>query len=569
MRKKITSLSVLLLTGALVLTSCVKSEEDDSTKALRTAQEQRALEKLSEDKQLAANQLARATHELTLLAQSVAKGEVDVEQAKNTLERAKLTLEQAKRADETKKIQDETEKLNAEKDKEAAEYAKTLVKTDRLFRLLEEKINLLGEIQPLEAALKNTQNEKADKEATQASLQSKVDLLKELLDRNLAQLDRQIALKEHEKQTIEAADLTDPTELKKQKVEKDYARRVENQKVAPLKKAYKEADAAAIKNFTDGVLATDFAKVLYEKRGDDRYFEITDPDATPYVVNFTHQGNLYYDNPTTDEIRNRNLTFITDDNDVAKPVVDGITYYNPVVDGILYNRVAKKQVSVKKLDRLQAEILRATVSAPDYTSLDADIQTAQANVNSAQATYNADRSDVNRIALANAKDALQAAKDAKQAVQDAYNNSMATANKLKAVQTAITAEGNLTKINKVITDYNAALPNVAKDYAAWQKVVKKVDELQAEINALTALIGGNQPKADVIKGVEDAITNLKQQKREAQYNHDNTDVKQNITDVARAIEQKQALIEHTTKLVELKKAKLQKVEAQIAAVSAE
>lgn len=566
MRKKITSLSVLLLTGALVLTSCVKSEEDDSTKALRTAQEQRALEKLSEDKQVAANQLAKATHELTLLAQSVANGEVSVERAKNeleqaklTLEQAKLALEQAKRADETRKIQDETNKLNAEKDKEAAEYAKTLVKTDRLFRLLEEKINLLGEIQPLEAALKNTQNEKADKEATQASLQSKVDLLKELLDRNLAQLDRSIALKEHEKQTIEAAALTDPTELKKQKVEKEYARRVENQKVAPLNKTYEEAEAAAVKSFTDNVLATDFAKVLYKNSGNNTYNPVYSPDATPYVVNFTHAGFLNYSNLTTEGIRNRVFTFIANDDDATKPVVDGVTYNH---------FTAKKQVSVKKLDRLQAEILRATVSAPDYTSLDADIQTAQANVNSAQATYNADKSDVNRIALANAKDALAAAKEAKETVQNNYNTAMETANKLKAVQTAITAEGNLAKINKVITDFNEALPKVAKEYAAYQKALDKVGELQAEINALTALIGGNQPKADVIKGVEDAITNLKQQKREAQYNH-NTDVKENITDVARAIEQKQALIEHTTKLVELKKAKLQKVEAQIAAVSAE
>lgn len=560
MRKKITSLSVLLLTGALVLTSCVKSEEDDSTKALRTAQEQRALEKLSEDKQLAANQLARATHELTLLAQSVAKGEVDVEQAKNSLERAKLTLEQAKRAEEISKIEDETRKLGAEKDKEAAEYAKTLVKTERLFRLLEDKINLLSEIQPLEAALKNAQNEKADKEATQASLQSRVDLLKEKLDRNLAQLDRQIALKEHEKQTIEAADLTDPTELKKQKVEKEYARTVENQKVAPLKKAYEEAEAAAIKDFTDGVLATDFAKVLYQNVGNNQYHAIADPDATPYVENFTHRGFLDYSDLTTRGIRDRDLSFIADDNHVALPVVDGVTYINGD---------AKKQVSVKKLDQLQANILRATLSAPDYTPYNTAIENAQVNVNSAQTAYNTDPSDVNRYALANAKDALQAAKDAKQGAQERYNRAMETANKLKAVQTAITAEGNLAKINKVITDYNAALPNVAKDYAAWQKVVKKVQELQAEISALTALIGGNQPKADVIKGVEDDITDLKEQKRAAQYNHDNTDVKENITDVARAIEQKQALIEHTTKLVELKKAKLQKVEAQIAAVSAE
>ena len=269
---------------------------------------------------------------------------------------------------------------------------------------------------------------------------------------------------------------------------------------------------------------------------------------------------MNYSNLTTEGIRNRVFTFIANDDDATKPVVDGVTYNY---------FTAKKQVSVKKLDRLQAEILRATVSAPDYAPYNTAIENAQANVNSAQATYNADKSDVNRIALANAKDALAAAKEAKETVQNNYNTAMEAANKLKAVQTAITGEGNLAKINKVITDYNEALPNVAKEYAAYQKAVKKVDELQAEINALTALIGGNQPKADVIKGVEDAITNLKQQKREAQYNHDNTDVKENITDVARAIEQKQALIEHTTKLVELKKAKLQKVEAQIAAVSAE
>lgn len=561
MRKKITSLSVLLLTGALVLTSCVKSEEDDSTKALRTAQEQRALEKLSEDKQLAANQLAKATHELTLLAQSVAKGEASVEDAKMALEKAKMALEQAKRAEEIGKIEDETRKLGAEKAKEAAEYAKTLVKTERLFRLLDEKVTLLGEVKSIEQDLKTAQNDKADKEATVASLQSKVDLLKEKLDRNLAQLDRQIALKEHEKQTIEAADLTDPTALKKQKVEKEYAKTVENQKKAPLKKAYEEAEAAAVKALTNGVLATDFAKVLYKNIGNNAYEVITTPDATPYVVNFTHApGDLNYSDLTTDGLRNRDFSFLSEDYDAAKPVVDEVTYNNFIV---------QKEVAVQKLDKLQAEILRASVSVPDYTTYNTAIETAQANVNSAQTAYNSDQSTANRIALANAKDALQAAKDAKKAVQDGYNNAMETANKLKAIQTAITGEGNLDKINKVIRDFNAALPNLAKEFAAYQKVVKKVDELQAEIDALTALIGGNQPKADVIKGVEDAITNLKEQKRAAQYNHDNDDVKSNVTDVARVIEQKQALIEHTNKLLELKKAKLQKVEAQIAAVSAE
>lgn len=53
MRKKITSLSVLLLSGAFLLTSCVKDEELESTKNLRTAKETREAEKLAEEKALA------------------------------------------------------------------------------------------------------------------------------------------------------------------------------------------------------------------------------------------------------------------------------------------------------------------------------------------------------------------------------------------------------------------------------------------------------------------------------------------------------------------------------------
>ena len=548
MRKKITSLGLLLLSGALVLTSCVKSEEDDSTKALRTAQEQRALEKLSEDKQ----------QRLAELAKILATEGIDLEKARAEYEKYKLQYEREK---ELAALNHEANKANAERSKEEAQYAKTMDKVGRLLNLLDQKANLLGDIKEAEKSLKEAQDTKADKEATVASLQSKLDLLKEKLDRNLASIDRSIALKEHERQTVEAADLTDPTELKKQKTTKEYAKTVENQKVAPLKKAYEEADVAAVKNFTDGVLATDFAKVLYKNTGNNQYSEITTPDATPYVVNFTHIGALDYSDLTTDGIRNRDLDFITDDNDVAKPVVDGITY--------IYG-VAKKQVAVQQLDELQAQILFASVSAPDYAPYDTAIENAQTNVNNAQTAYNADPSDFNRIALANAKSALQTARNAKKAAQDGYKTAMENANNLKAVQRAITGEGNLAKINKVITDYNAALPIVAKDYAAWQKVVNKVAELTAEINALTALIGTNQPKADIIKGIEDDITDFKEQKRAAQATYDATHTNDGeVTNVKRLIEQKQALIEYYTKTVELKKAKLQKVEAQIAAVNAE
>ncbi len=50
MRRKITSLSLLLLSGAVLFTSCVKDEEQESTKALRTAKETREAEKIAEER---------------------------------------------------------------------------------------------------------------------------------------------------------------------------------------------------------------------------------------------------------------------------------------------------------------------------------------------------------------------------------------------------------------------------------------------------------------------------------------------------------------------------------------
>ena len=149
MRKKITSLSLLFLSGALVLTSCVKNEEEESTKALRTAQEQRAKEKLAEDKTQKA-----------------------------------MELEQTKKA---------------------------LVAS-----LVERKTAILGEIATEKANIVTAQNENADRTASKATLQSKVELAAEKLARNLESYNRQIAAKEHEKTVVTAANLADVVALNNQ-----------------------------------------------------------------------------------------------------------------------------------------------------------------------------------------------------------------------------------------------------------------------------------------------------------------------------------------------------------------
>ena len=64
MRRKITSLSLLLLSGAVLFTSCVKDEEQENTKALRDAKVARESEKLNEEKAKAATEQAQAEQTL-------------------------------------------------------------------------------------------------------------------------------------------------------------------------------------------------------------------------------------------------------------------------------------------------------------------------------------------------------------------------------------------------------------------------------------------------------------------------------------------------------------------------
>ena len=486
MRKKITSLSLLFLSGALVLTSCVKNEEEESTKALRTAQEQRAKEKLAEDKTQKA-----------------------------------MELEQTKKA---------------------------LVAS-----LVERKTAILGEIATEKANIVTAQNENADRTASKATLQSKVDLAAEKLARNLESYNRQIAAKEHEKTVVTAANLADVVALNNQIKTKQTAKEVATQQQEVASQAYTNAKAAVVKAFTDGLLATNLVKALYKNNGDGTYSPISDPDVFAYVKNFANVGNLDYSGITPTALAARTTALVNSDNDAT-----------------FTDLIAKKQIALQDLNNLQASIVAATPERPDYTTLDTAIANAQADVTSARATYNADPTTANRNAYEAALRALQTAQNAKTTAQENYATALKTATKLRAAQTALTADGNLAAVNRVITTFNSALTGLAQKRAALLTLQDKVSLLDAEINALVALGGTTNgdisgAKAELIKAINNAITDLKEAKRAAEEAHANV-VKTNITEKTRETTAKNAEIAASQAIIAAKTAELNYVNAQLTAL---
>ena len=498
MRKKITSLSLLLLSGALVLTSCVKNEEEESTTALRTAQEKRAAERLAEDK---------------------AEKEMELEQTKVNNKKALVAY------------------------------------------FVDRKTSILGEIAAEKASIATAQNSNADRTASKATLQSKVDLAAEKLARNLESTNRQIAAKEHEKTVVTAANLADVVALNNQIKTKQTAKEVAVDQQAVAEQAYTTAKAAVVKAFTDGFLATNIGKVLYHNNGDRTYAAINAPDAFAYVKNAVNLGGLNYAGVTPENLAARTIGFVSQDNEATKPVSGGYTFSD---------LIARKQIALQSLNNLQADIVAATVPAPDYTSYNTAITNAQADVATARATYNADPSAANRTALENALRALQIAQNAKTTVQENYANSIKNLNDLRKVQTALTTEGNLAAANRVITTFNSALAGLAQKRAALLTLQDKVSLLDAEINALVALGGAvngdiSTAKVELIKAINNAITDLKEAKRAAEEAHAAV-VKTNITEKTRETTAKNAEIAASQAIIAAKTAELNYVNAQLAAL---
>ena len=279
------------------------------------------------------------------------------------------------------------------------------------------------------------------------------------------------------------------------------------------------------------------------------------------LKNFANVGDLDYSGITPTALAARTTTLVNSDNDATKPTSGGYTFTD---------LIAKKQIALQDLNNLQASIVAATPERPDYTTLDTAIANAQADVTSARATYNADPTTANRNAYEAALRALQTAQNAKTTAQENYATALKIATKLRAAQTALTADGNVAAVNRVITTFNSALTGLAQKNAALLTLRDKVSLLDAEINALVALGGTTNgdisgAKAELIKAINNAITDLKEAKRAAEEAHAAV-VKTNITEKTRETAAKNAEIAASQSIIAAKTAELNYVNAQLTAL---
>ena len=506
MRKKITSLSVLLLSGAFLLTSCVKDEELESTKNLRTAKETREAEKLAEEKALA---------ELEKKKQELANGSV--------------------------------------------EFAQLEAKQKRIQELAKRQSEILKEIADAKKEIKTQEAIKTTETAKKELLQAQVDLAQEKLDRNVEQKNRQVAAKEHEITALEAVDFADVAAALKEYNAKQNEAEAENTKADAAENAYKEAKAPVVKALTDALVATDLFKKLY--KGENSVFaRVTDPNVAEFVKNFSSDGsNLNYRNQSVASLAARTIPVATD-NDAVKPVSDGYTYTD---------LTAKKSLQAHNLNTLLARVVSAeaniTPTEAQIASYATAVTTAQAALSSALTAYNADRT--NATLRANYESALRAFDDAQETLttQTALRaRNSEGAQKLRAAYDVLAAAANFTAANDAIGAYNNALAGLADKYAAWQKVLDKTTLLYAQASALRA-VATSTSKEDAVKALKDELTSLKNSLNELKKAQE-TLKETNVTNNTRDIEKAAAVIEAQEAIVAAKTAELNYVKAQLAAL---
>lgn len=218
MRKKITSLSVLLLSGAFLLTSCVKDEELESTKNLRTAKETREAEKLAEEKALA---------ELKKKEQELANSKEEFSQLTAKQAQINALLTQQKQA------------IDGLRGAESA-------------------------VKAAEAAITAANNEKADLVAAKTQVEENYNLAKAAADRNLEANQRGQVAVQKELEILNNTTLGDNVvELSNQLSEKKSQLEVLEKELAVAQDAYDNARAAAKKAVTNDLLATTLFSTLY------------------------------------------------------------------------------------------------------------------------------------------------------------------------------------------------------------------------------------------------------------------------------------------------------------------
>lgn len=276
MRKEITSLSVLLLSGAFLLTSCVKDEELESTKNLRTAKETREAEKLAEEK-------------------------ADKEFSQLTAKQAQI-------------------KVLLDQQKEAIVGLRSAEST----------------VKAAEAAITAANNEKADLEAEKAKVEEQYNLAKAAAERDLEANQRGQVAVQKELEILNSTTLGDNVvELSNQLAEKKLKKEELTQEVAVAQDAYDNARAAAKKELTDNLLATTLFSTLYSVQDYEYsakystntypYDESTYINVSNFLKNVNYISSLNYESQTRTAFINRNVP-VSRDGSATKPVKQGYTY---------------------------------------------------------------------------------------------------------------------------------------------------------------------------------------------------------------------------------------------------
>lgn len=505
MRKKITSLSVLLLSGAFLLTSCVKDEELESTKNLRTAKETREAEKLAEEKALA-----------------------------------------------------ELEKKKQELANSSVEFAQLEAKQKRIQELAARQSAILNEIADAKKEIKTQEAVKTTETAKKELLQAEVDLAQEKLERNVEQKNRQIAVIEHDLASLENVEFADVTTALKEYSAKYEEKTAVTTKKEAAEKTYNEAKAAAVKTLTDALVATDLFKALYKDQGNGQYALISNGYYS-YVKNLVAYSLLNHRSQTVTSLASRGIPVETD-NDAAKPTSNGYTYSDLRV---------KKTLTAQNLNSFLAIVVEAeanvTPTEAQITTYANAVTAAQTALTAATNAYNADRS--NATLRANYEAALQSFDYAQQVLTEQTalrTRNLKEVQKARATYNVLNTAANFTAPNDAINAYNGKLAELAASWAAWQTLVDKEALLDAQVTALYA-VATSTSKEDAVKALKDELTSLKENLNNLKKTQEDLK-KTNVTNNTRDIEKAAAVIEAQEAIVAAKTAELNYVKAQLAAL---
>ncbi|WP_314808678.1 hypothetical protein [Capnocytophaga granulosa] len=442
MRKKITSLSVLLLSGAFLLTSCVKDEELESTKNLRTAKETREAEKLAEEK---------------------AKVAAEQAQAENTLASAK---------------------------------------DQRVRTLAELQLSYLREIKNAQDAINKAQDENAAYTAEKSASEADVARKKEDANRKIARLNAEIAALEN---SVDAdyEDLLKQVNLKQAEIEKEenvnaVAKNAfdnaEKALLQPLvegvlksdvfKKVYEYVNSGS--NYVNYTTVTSpVAGYYYVKNFGDRAFRLYTSSLYDQLTSLPFTVDNTVDYPTYDEVT---LYYDTYKTIATKNLntLDGIILGLTVSPSNEYINTLTEQLNTAI--EAHARALTAYNTTPNASTLSA-LQSAKQEVDRRQNTLDQAKADQTESIANNAKytavrEALKQANiNAVNALINAYNNGLAGLAQKYASYVKSQEKLNVLEAEK--TALNTLLAGAKVD---GRSVAEKISSLKADVKTQQDII---------------------------------------------------------------------------------